>query len=336
MLGLDLTGLGASPGNYEDRTNTSAISPKIDARNLNNGKLIIRRWLNVDAFVHDSAIIEGYKHGWNTIWQAAGYTPTTDNSWTRQTYDVSSLADRNSSFQVRFRLLSDYFTNYSGWNVDDVILKDGSLPDDEACGGCANKPSFAGLSSAVDINACGDSGVSLAWPPAAAWGSARSGTYAVYRDTVPNFVPSASNRLVAGLTVTSYTDSTAPNSTALYYLVRAENSESCSNGPNNSGVQDDNSVYLQARDDVSQPVPASIGSSLRLSDINDAHARLTWSAATGAASYNIYRANNPQMAGAQRIGSTSQLLYEDVGELTTAASRYYLVKGVNSCGVEGP
>ena len=178
--------------------------------------------------------------------------------------------------------------------------------------------------------------MALSWQTAASWGSSGSGTYAVYRDTTPNFVPSNSNRLAKGLTGLSYTDSAAPNNVTLYYLVRAENNETCSNGPNNSGVQDDNTVYLSARDELSQPVPADVSPSLRGARVTDTNVRLSWAAASGAVSYNVYRADNPQMAGSTLLGSTGALVFEDIGEAAGPTSRYYLVKGANSCGTEGP
>src|SRR5262249_22184811 len=152
----------------------------------------------------------------------------------------------------------------SGWNIDDVVLKDGSPPDQEACGSCANKPSFAGLSSAADVGACADTGISLSWPAAASWGAGSSRADAVYRASTPNLTPTAANRLVAGLTGTTYPDASAPNATTFYYLVRAENNETCSSGPNNNGVTDDNTSYRSSRDDTSQPVPSDVGSTVRV------------------------------------------------------------------------
>jgi hypothetical protein len=158
----------------------------------------------------------------------------------------------------------------------------------------------------------------------------------VYRDTIPNFTPSSSNRLVAGLAATSYTDTDAPNDVTLYYLVRAENNETCSTGPANNGVTDTNTVYIQTRDSTSVPAPGDVGATLRVKKINDVHVQLSWQAAANAVSYRIYRADNPQMTGAVLIGSVTRLFFDDIGELMIASSRYYGVKAVNACGIEGP
>jgi len=336
VLGVDLTGLGAWLGEYEPNVQLQATSPLIDARGSSSVQLIIRRWLNVDDRQHDVATIEGNKHGWSEIWGNPNGSDTLDSAWSTQRYDISSLAGANRQFQLRFTMSTSPNRNLSGWNIDDVVIKDATKPDGEACGTCANKPSFSGLASAADANACADTGVSLAWQTAAAWGSGASGTYAVYRDTTPNFTPSASNRIASGLAAVSYTDAAAPNSVTLYYLVRAENNETCSTGPANSGVQDDNTAYRSARDDLSQATPADLGSSVRSNPVNDVHVRLSWSAGAGSATYSVYRADNPRMIGASVSGTTANLFFDDTGEMANGNSRYYLVRGVNTCGTAGP
>ena len=336
VLGSDLTGLGAYPGDYEPGTSSSASSPVMDATNLQHSELIIRRWLNVQGSPADKASI--YVQTGTTsskIWTNPG-GGVFDSSWMPETYDISQAADGKNNVQIVFTLDTNATTQYGGWNVEDVLVKDGSQPDAAACGGCTNKPSFAGLTSAIDLNACGDTGIALAWQSAVSWGSGASGTYSVYRDTTPNFTPSSSNRLVKGLSSLSYTDSGAPNGVTLYYLVRAENNETCSNGPNNNGVQDDNTIYLSSRDNTSQPVPSDVGATVRGARVADTNVRLTWGTTSGAASYHIYRADNPKMIGAVLLASPTATVFEDVGEATLAPSRYYLVKGVNACGVEGP
>ena len=81
---------------------------------------------------------------------------------------------------------------------------------------------------------------------------------------------------------------------------------------------------------------ADVSPSLRGARVTDTNVRLNWAAASGAVSYNVYRADNPQMAGSTLLGSTGALVFEDIGEATGPTSRYYLVKGANSCGTEGP
>jgi hypothetical protein len=138
---------------------------------------------------------------------------------------------------------------------------------------------------------------------------------------------------VAGLTATTYTDLAAPNGVTLYYVVRAENDESCSTGPRNGGVVDPNLVRLAARDDLSQPSPGNVGTSLRLSNLNDAQLRLSWSPAPTAARYHVYRADIPQGPFA-RIADVTETEFDDRDELGNLNARYYLVKPADSCGNE--
>ncbi len=337
VLGNDLSGLGANPGDYEPLVTSSiAESPQINARNVGNVKLMFRRWLGVEAAVWDKATVVAYKNSWLAVWNNAQFDPLYDGAWVQQDLDITQEGAGNQRLKIGFAITSNATNQHCGWNIDDVVVKDGSLPDAGVCGGCTNTPSFAGLASATDVDACADTGVALAWPPAAAWGSGGAGTYAVYRDTTPNFTPSAANRLAAGLTATNYTDAAAPNGTTLYYFVRAENNETCGAGPNNGGATDDNTVYLAAQDSTFQAAPGDVGGTVLVSRIADSHVRLNWAAAPNAVKHRVRRADNPQMIGAFLVGETAGLQFEDVGEATRLTSRFYLVRGVNACGVEGP
>jgi len=336
VIGNDLTGVGANPGDYEPNTTSTATSAVINCTNLHNGQLIIRRWLNLQASPADSAKVVIQKGTAVTpVWQSPTFS-TLDSSWSREVYSISAIADTKPNVQLAFSLSADASLQYGGWNVDDVLIKDGSLPDAKFCGTCAQKPSFAGATLAVDNTACGDTGITISWPAAAAWGSSGSGTYAVYRSTTPNFTPSVANRISMGLGTLTYNDATAPNGATLYYVVRAENNETCSTGPNNGGKEDDNLAYVSATDSLSQPTPADVGATFRAAEIADTTVRLTWTASAGAANFRVYRADNPRMIAALLLGTTPGILLEDTGEATGQTSRYYVVRGVNSCNVEGP
>jgi hypothetical protein len=89
-----------------------------------------------------------------------------------------------------------------------------------ATGVCSLGPDFAGLAS-VTFSGTSACGLDLTWAPATAR-CAGPVTYSVYRHTLPGFTPSASNRVAAGLTSTSFTDSSQLNAgTIYYYIVRA-------------------------------------------------------------------------------------------------------------------
>ena len=67
-----------------------------------------------------------------------------------------------------------------------------------------------------------------------------------------------------------------------------------------------------------------------------AHVRLSWPAVADATQYRVYRSATPDPAGFVLLGETAALYYEDAGEGGTLNAYYYLVKGVNACGQEGP
>jgi hypothetical protein len=338
VLGHDLTGLGPHPGDYEPQKTESATSPVINASSLTRGVLKYRRWLNVGGGA--ISYIDVKKAGtWNNVWfHNSALSSIQDQAWVEHRIDISSYADGNPSLQIRFRQFggTSSTANRSGWNIDKLIIKSDALPDFASCGSCGGAPSFAGLRSAEDDSICADTGVRLSWSAAPAWGTGTSGTYSVYRDTTPNFTPTASNRIATGLAETAYLDATAPNDVTLYYLVRAENDETCSNGPNNGGVTDSNTAYLAVRDEQApRPVPGSVGSSLRAEPNNDAHVRLSWAAAPNAHHYSIYRASSPQ-GPFTRIAETTALLFEDRDQMLNSTSWYYLVQAADGCGNETP
>jgi serine protease AprX len=336
VLGQDLTGLGAHPGDYEPGTSLRAISPVIDATALSGGQLKFRRWLNVSP--PGIAYVEVRKGGvWQGVWTSPSIPGVADSAWSLQTIDISQHADANGQLQIAFRLNAGPGTTSHGssWNVDRLIVKNAAEPDYAACGTCAGMPSFAGLRSATDADGCADGGVALAWTPAPAWGTGSGGTYSVYRSTDPGFVPGPTNRIAAGVTGTFWIDAGAPNDVTLHYVVRAENDETCSTGPHNGGVTDDNLVRRSARDETTQAPPAPLGATVRLDNVNDAHVRLTWDPSAGAASYRIYRANDPQGAWV-KIGETAETVFEDRDDLGNFNPRFYAVRGADSCGNEGP
>ena len=123
--------------------------------------------------------------------------------------------------------------------------------------GCSPPPDFGGLVNAVDLDPCAITGVQLTWDAVVSWGLGGTGTYAVYRSTDLGFTPDASNLLVAGLTGTTYLDVGGVPGTQYSYVVRAENSGNCSDGPNNFGLQDSNFIHVEAADDDFGVIPVA-------------------------------------------------------------------------------
>jgi fibronectin type 3 domain-containing protein len=177
--------------------------------------------------------------------------------------------------------------------------------------------------------------VEVSWEAAPGWGTGSTGTYAVYRDTDPAFLPGPGNLVASGISGTSYVDNAAANDVTVYYVVRAENDETCSTGPNNGGVEDGNLVRVSGGDATSQPSPGDLGDSLRVDPVNNAHVRLSWTATASAAEYVVELADDPQGPFTE-IGRTADAFFEDRDELTGGISRYYRVTAVDACGNPGP
>ncbi|HEX6853172.1 MAG TPA: hypothetical protein VF139_17385, partial [Candidatus Polarisedimenticolaceae bacterium] len=336
VLGLDLSGLGAKPGDYEINTTTRAVSPVINASSLANGQLKFRRWLNVGGGA--VAYVEVRKNNaWNAVWNSSGATGLTESAWSLQSVDIGAFADANNQLQIAFRVTSGFSqtSNRAGWNVDRFVVKSANQPDFDVCGGCGGAPTFAGLDAATDVGGCADTGIRLSWKAAPAWGTGAAGTYSVYRSTDPAFVPSAGNRIAAGIAGTTYTDASAPNDTTFYYVVRAENAESCSTGPANGGVTDANLVRRWARDETAQAAPGTVGATVLASPVNDAHVRLSWTASPTAATYRILRAQAPQGPFTQ-VAEVAGTYWEDKDQLGDTANRFYQVKTADVCGNPEP
>ncbi|MBP7149389.1 MAG: fibronectin type III domain-containing protein [Acidobacteria bacterium] len=335
-LGTDLTGLNAHPGDYEPNVDIEAVSPPIDATSLANATVIYQSWLNCEKRGSDYVDLDAWDGAeWHGVWWNWA-APTRNINWQRMARSVAEWADGNPAFQLRFRLRSNATNQYSGWNIDGVVLKDGSLPDKAPCGGCGTPPSFAGVERAVDQDPCSDTGVHLAWTPAPAWGTGANGTYAVYRGTAPDFEPGPATLVQAGIAARDTVDATAPNDVELFFVVRAENDETCAGGPANGGLLDANEVRLSARDETSQPPAPGLGATLRLAVVDGAHVRLTWDGVPGAVLYAVYRAENPRMEGATRRASVVAPPYDDLGETAFDDARFYLVRAANACGDESP
>ena len=127
VLGVDLTGLGASLGDYESDLGAHeyfAISPAIDCSEFVGLGLNFMKWLNVEQPDYDHAYISVSNDNgttWIDIWENTAQV--TDNSWNNTFYDISEIADLNSEVRIRFSIGStDVSWQFSGWNIDNLII----------------------------------------------------------------------------------------------------------------------------------------------------------------------------------------------------------------------
>ncbi len=124
VLGVDLTGLGSNPGDYEPNLARTywATSPVIDLNKYTGIELQFQRWLGVETSSYDHAYIEVYDgSAWQQIW--SNEATMSDGAWIYIQYDVSQYADNNPAFQIRFGLgTTDGSVQYCGWNIDDLYI----------------------------------------------------------------------------------------------------------------------------------------------------------------------------------------------------------------------
>ncbi len=129
-LGNDITGGGTYLGDYENTGGTTywITSPSIDFTGKTNVHMRFWRYLNVENSAYDNAYIETQNGvtGWTRLWDNTDFL-VTDNVWIQVIYDVSTMADNQNAFQVRFGIDGDSTWFFSGWNIDDFELLTGTL-----------------------------------------------------------------------------------------------------------------------------------------------------------------------------------------------------------------
>ncbi len=158
ILGTDLdgeTGIGSNPGKYEPNltleTADKAISPTVDLFYYKNIKLLFQRHLNVDW--QDKAAIEASKDGgtsWTTVWLNSNLI--VEDVWSKLNYSIPSSLERTDNFRLRYRLGPTAPTgNYSGWNIDDVIITGEFIAKDASVTEWVGPVSGCGLTETEDV-----------------------------------------------------------------------------------------------------------------------------------------------------------------------------------------
>ncbi len=124
VLGHDISGSGAFPGNYENGLGSpqNSISPNIDTSARDEVRLRFRRWLNVRAAPGDQAIVEGFNgSSWTPLWNNPD-SPLYDGAWALLDLDATAGLAGTPTARIRFAQASDSAGVASGWNVDQVEL----------------------------------------------------------------------------------------------------------------------------------------------------------------------------------------------------------------------
>ena len=104
-------------------TSTSTFA-QTHAPGLDDVQLRFMRWLNSDhePYVHATIEASNDRITWFPVWSIGG-GPVTDDAWSEQVLDISSVADRQPTVYLRWGYqVNDAAYPYSGWNVDDVEI----------------------------------------------------------------------------------------------------------------------------------------------------------------------------------------------------------------------
>ncbi|MBD3403344.1 hypothetical protein GF420_10650, partial [candidate division GN15 bacterium] len=122
VLGNDL----GTDGEYENNIGTTqwVTSPIIDCSAMTGTIMSFYRWLGVERNIYDHVYFEVYDgQDWVQLYENPNNT-VEETSWTEEFYDLSTYADGNPSFQIRFGMgTTDGSVRYCGWNIDDIEIK---------------------------------------------------------------------------------------------------------------------------------------------------------------------------------------------------------------------
>ncbi len=95
----------------------------IDCANLSSTELRFYRWLGVESYDTASVEVSNDDTNWTQIWENPSNVSISDDHWTQQSYDISAVADGQSTVYIRWNMgPTDNTVSYPGWNIDDVEI----------------------------------------------------------------------------------------------------------------------------------------------------------------------------------------------------------------------
>jgi fibronectin type 3 domain-containing protein len=160
----------------------------------------------------------------------------------------------------------------------------------------------------------GNDQVSLQWSAVAG-----ANSYNVYRSTTPGL----QGLKIASSSTTLYTDQTALNGTTYYYEITADNAA----GEGSPSTQSAGAMPLAP---TSLPgVPSGVNAIA-----GNAQVTVSWTAVSGAVSYNIYRSTSAGVQGS-KIAASAGAAYAD-STVLNGTTYYYEVTAVNAIGEGAP
>ena len=148
------------------------------------------------------------------------------------------------------------------------------------------------------------------------WGAVATATsYNIYRSTTAG----QQGTSVGTSTSASFVDTTAVNGTAYFYQVTAVNA----GGEGQASTQ--STSVTPTAPIVLPAVPGGVAATLAAGQVT-----VTWTAVTGATSYNVYRSTTQGSQGTL-LGSSATTNFVD-GTVVGGTTYYYQVAAVNSAG----
>ncbi|WP_158279849.1 M12 family metallo-peptidase [Coraliomargarita sinensis] len=104
-----------------------AVTPVIDCSNHENTRVKFQRWLGVYWGFDDTALLQVSNDGvnWTTLWENPETYITDDGEWIEEEYDISAVADGQSTVYVRWGIGPTDWNNNGGacgWNIDEVVV----------------------------------------------------------------------------------------------------------------------------------------------------------------------------------------------------------------------
>src|SRR6266540_3823450 len=180
-----------------------------------------------------------------------------------------------------------------------------------ACVNCGGAPPAAPTN--LTATAASSSQINLNWT-----GSSGATNYNVLRSTTSG---GPYSQVASGVTSTSFSDTGLAAGTTYFYVVQACNGSGCSGNSNQaSATTPSNSP---------PPAPTNLTAAGQ-----DSQVSLTWTASSGATSYNVLRSTTNGGPYNQIAGGVTTTSYLDTG-LTNGTTYYYVVRAVNGAGTSG-
>jgi len=140
--GTNVFGFNLNGDYWNDMPMFSLTSGALDCSGSSGTTLRFWRWLNVESPSYDKASVQVSTDAssWTTVWQNP--TSVYDSEWVQVEYDVSGVADGQSTVFLRWTMgPTDSVLECTGWNIDDVELWS-DPPEPPGRGFCFGDPGY--------------------------------------------------------------------------------------------------------------------------------------------------------------------------------------------------